>query len=107
MPVDPEKSIEKKVLYPDDLPGEGFVVREYLYYESNEVEEDDAQFGMWLPVKKVGIDEELWMNAPRNLRERLVRLDVEEGDAFRVLEAERGPADHDPWEFEIEYPYES
>lgn len=112
MPKSPEDATIKDVLYPDDLPGKGFETVEYAYYDADDDDDaeelpDEAQYGLWLPcMTPVGADEKKWVSAPRGLREALLEAEYEEGEPFRVLEVDRGPDEHDPYEIEIEYPYQ-
>lgn len=111
MPLDPEDAATRDVLYPDELEGEALVLDEYAYYDADDEADREelpeaAQYGLWLRVSPVGVDDgETWIAAPRSLREALYFEEAEEGDAFRVLSVERGEAEHDPYEVDIEYPY--
>jgi hypothetical protein len=114
MPVEPDDSVLKEVYYPDDVTEvDGFQIRErFAFWDSDDSDDseelpEEARHGLWLPVTPLGHgEEESWLSAPRQLREALVEAEVEAGDSFRVLEMEKGPADHDPYEVEIEAPYE-
>lgn len=111
MPKTPEEATAKDALYPDDLPGKALEIVEYAYYDADDDSDadhlpDDARYGWWLPVSEVGVeDSDIWAAAPRDLREALIDVDAAEGDAFRVIEVDKGPKDHDPYQVEIEYPY--
>lgn len=106
MPVSPEDATTKDVQYPDDLRGDKWTILDYLYWdaaEESDAEElpDDAQYGLWMPVKKAGTDAETWASCPAALREELEERGVEEGDTFEVLEIEKGPRDHDPYAVDL------
>jgi Fe2+ transport system protein FeoA len=107
MPKSPEEATTKEVQYPDDLPGEKWTIVEYAYYDAQD--EDDAeelpeaaQYGWWLRVRPAGRDSETWASAPRDLREKLLELGLEEGDTFEVYELKKGPGDHDPYHAEVD-----
>lgn len=92
-------SVKDDVLFPDDLPGQG---RLQLVSDgpipAEEVPYDDAKYGLWIEV-----DGDRFASAPEQLREFLGNAVEEHGTTdlvFEVLEAERGPRDHDPWELE-------
>lgn len=106
-------------MYPDELVGHGLEADEsrlngvgLAYWDAEEPDDasdlpDDARYGWWLPVTPVGEDGELWMASPRAIREELLELGIEPGEPFRIVGLEKGPADHDPYEAEVEYPYET
>lgn len=114
MPRTPEETTTKEVLYPDDLPGENLQIEEYAYYgclddetpgrcdDCEDCEElpDGAKYGLWLPVEN-GTGRQ-WAAAPRALREDLLELGLDSGDAFRVTQAEKGPHDHDEWHIDVQ-----
>lgn len=97
------QSTEKDVLYPDDLAGRGplwIVAQEPL--EADDVPHDDAQYGMWAELPED--DPAEYLAAPRQIRELIGEAWEERPDAellgIEILEAERGPQDHDEWEIE-------
>lgn len=118
MPVSSRDRLSKDALYPDELVGQGLVPcpdrlnGELEWWDASDDDDaeelpDDARYGWWLPVQPVGGDEKVWMAAPRAVSETLDELGVEPGEAFRFVGLEKGPADHDPYEAEVEYPYET
>lgn len=118
MPSTADDTVKKEVLYPDESVGEGLVARDEYGDDSaimfwnaengdQDVLPDGARYGWWLPVTLIGTDEHAWLASPRGLREAIVENGIKPGDAFRVIGCEKGPADHDPYEVEIEYPYET
>lgn len=115
MPVEPQDSIEKECYYPDDVQTvDGFTIRDTFAFWDVQDDDDaddlpeDANYGLWLPVTPLSNGEaDAWLSAPRMLRELLVEAEADVDDSFRVLEMEKGPADHDAYDVEIEYPYQS
>lgn len=115
MPTSAQDTVRKDVLYPDELAGRGFRASpgqlngEIVYWMSEEDGEDlpdDARFGWWLPVEDT--DEWTgWIASPKALREALLEVEIEPGEWFRIVSVDRGDDDHDPYEIEIEYPYET
>lgn len=97
------KSTEKDVLYPDDLAGRGplwILAKKPL--EADEVPHDDARFGKWAELHEA--DPAEYLAAPRQIRALIGDAWEENRDAdvigIEILEAERGPEDHDEWEIE-------
>lgn len=118
MPSKPEDTVRKDALYPDELVGQGLepdptrLNGGLAYWDASDDDDaeelpDDARYGWWLPVTHVGEDTEVWMAAPRSVREAILEAGIEPGEAFRIVGLEKGPADHDPYEAEVEYPYET
>lgn len=106
MPVSPEDSVKKEVLYPDDLPGMELEIRENAYYDAEQDEDakhlpEKAQYGLFLPVKDVAGDD-LWASAPRGLREALLEAGLGSGDSFIVTDLQKGSAEHDPYQATVE-----
>lgn len=97
MPRDLEETVGKDVWYPDELPELGTVrLVSDAVYEADEVEADDARFGLWMKVENDG--DEKWIAAPSELREALVNRD---SDVFQVRATEKGDAEHDPWKVQV------
>lgn len=95
------ESTEKAVLYPDDLPEHGplsIVSEEPLSAE--DVPHEEARFGSWAELHEDHAAE--YIATPEAVR-TLIGAAVEEQGfpcTIEVLEAERGPRDHDPWKIE-------
>lgn len=123
MPRSLDESTRKDAIYPDEMArtGDSYLidadrlngtVQTWDASDPDDAEAlpEDAQYGEWLPVIDA-VDPEygepVWLAAPRALRETLLEAGAEPGDAFRVLAVEKGPEDHDPYEIEIEHPYET
>lgn len=117
MPTSARDTVKKDALYPDELVGESLEADESRlngeleYWDASDQDDadelpDDARYGWWLPVRIVGTDDERWMASPRAVREAFLEEEISPGEAFRIVGLEKGPADHDPYECELEYPYE-
>lgn len=96
------ESVRKDVWYPDDLPDLGRIELVSDAPESaDEVPYDDAQFGQWVEVENG--EGTVWAAAPEQLRSFL-GASIEEHETtdlvFEVVDCEKGPADHDPYEVE-------
>lgn len=99
MPRDLEETIGKEVYYPDEIPELGTVeLVSRAVYEPDEVEHDDAQYGLWMKVENG--DGEKWISAPSALREAIAEKD---SDVFNVRSVEKGPADHDPYQIDVDF----
>lgn len=94
-------SVTGDVLYPDDLEGRNLELVEARPFEAEEVDHDDANYGMWMRVSDG--ERKYWAVCPSALREELGEIGAEEGHFFRINEIEKGPMDHDPYEIEIEH----
>lgn len=91
-----DDTVKRDVLYPDSLSGEIFEARSgpdsngvfEAYHAEDDADHlpDGAKNGWFLPVIHVEHGE-IWIAAPRDLREALVGLDL--GDAFEVLSCEK------------------
>lgn len=62
------------------------------------------QYGDWLPCSSISPDGldigEVWVECPRGLAQALLEAELEEGDRFRVVSAEKSPAGE--WHVEID-----
>lgn len=98
------ESATKDVLFPDDLPGRGpvRVVGEPL--EADQIETDSVEHGIVAELHETHAAE--YVICPLALREEIAERWKNGSSTFEVLEAERGPKDHDPWEFEFRDPSE-
>lgn len=100
------KSVEKEVLYPDDLPEFGGTSDDHLKIldpgpvEAEDVPAEGASHGQWVLVEN-GKHGEVHAAAPRGLREFLADAYDEHGVdiAFQVFDAQREDEDHAPWRF--------
>lgn len=106
MPKTPHEATIKEVQYPDDLPGDKWVITEYAYYHADDPEDaeelpEDAQYGYWLRATMAGTEDETWLSAPRTIRETLLEEGAEEGDTFEVMDLKRGEGDHDPYHADL------
>lgn len=97
-------SATNEVLYPDELPGRGPVTVVSPPMPAEEADTDDAEYGL-LGALHESHDAD-YVVAPVELREELAeRWDDDAGHAtIEVVEAEKGPADDDPWQFEFIHP---
>lgn len=109
MPKDLADSVSgsTELIFPDDAAGRTYSLDELQVYEAeevrNELESDDVpQYGSWIPVTENGT--EAWLNAPSQLRKRLVEDNVTEGTRFNITEMRKGAGQSDPYQVEIEYP---
>lgn len=98
------ESAASDVLFPDDLPGRGPVTVVGEPLEATEVETDTVQYGLVAELAEGHAAE--YLAAPQALRAEIGdRWDPEaEAATVEVAEAHRGPADHDPWEFDFRDP---
>lgn len=99
------ESLNDGVLFPDDLTEYGgksdlrLTVVDPAPIPAEDVDHEDAQFGQWVRVSD-GHNEK-WACAPEALRRFLADAYDEHGTeiSFQVFRADRGEADHDPWQF--------
>lgn len=114
MPESAKDSVRKDALYPDELPGSVMRIRDHEKLNGevefwNADDPDDAadlpddgsaDHGRWLPVEH-SVHGDVWVAAPRTLREQFVELGLEVGDTFEITDVMRGPNDHDPYEMAV------
>lgn len=100
------ESAQNDVLYPDDLAERGPVKVVSEPIEAEDVDVDGADHGTLAEL--AGDSPPHYLVCPQQLREELgERWDEEtETSTIEVVEATRGPHDHDPWEFEFRVPGE-
>lgn len=93
------ESAENDVLFPDDLPGRGSitVIGEPIPAEKADTETVD----MGLVGELHDDHTAAYVVAPQELRQELGERWNGDSATIEVLEAERGPKDHDAWEFEF------
>lgn len=98
------KSATKDVLFPDDLPGRGPVTVVGEPLDAEEIESDTVQYGTLAELAN-GHGAE-YVVCPVALRDEIATRWIvdEESATFEVLEASRGPDEHDPWTFEFTDP---
>lgn len=113
MPTSGRDTVTSEVLYPDELPGRALEADperlngELAFWDADDLDDQEdlpgqgASYGWWLPVVDTADGEPRWAVAPRELRERLVELELEPGEAFEVLSVERGDADDDPYRVDV------
>lgn len=96
-----------ELIFPDDATGNQYRLRELAVYGPEEVRDelgdsDVPKYGDWLPVETENGDE-AWLNAPSQLRKRLVDEQVETSDRFTVTElAQTGSQQSDPYRAQID-----
>lgn len=100
------ETVEREVLYPDDLPEFGggsddrLKIVDPAPVEADDVPAEGAGHGLWIEVE-TGKHGEVYAAAPRGLREFLADAFDEHGTeiAFQVYDAERDDEEHAAWRF--------
>lgn len=97
------ESATNNVLFPDDLVGKKLNPISDEPIPAEDVPEDDAKYGHYVECELAEATTS-YVNAPKQLRyvigEHYKELMSDGYPVLEVTEAKRGPADHDPWEFE-------
>jgi len=98
-------STNDDVLFPDDLPGQKLDPLSEEPVPADDVPHDDAKYGHYTLCESAS-DGEVWVNSQKQLRAILGEHydDLVQTEGFPVIEihdADRGDAEHDPWQFDF------